>query len=97
MLLRVWSRQSLYNNDPDVSNSAVKSLFKVLYYQAFALVYGFAGACAGNHAGCVCVIGGVMTGVIAGQLLAFSEPQSELDTGIAAPRGCLGGGCLSIF
>lgn len=51
MLLRVWSRQAMYNNDDDISNSSLKSLFKVLYYQAFALVYGIAGACAGVLAG----------------------------------------------
>lgn len=50
MLLRVWSRQAMYNNDDDISNSGLKSLFKVLYYQAVAVVYGIAGACAGMHA-----------------------------------------------
>eukprot|EP00775_Hariotina_reticulata_P005441 gene5440-5674_t len=46
MLGRVWSRQQMYNNDDAISSSSLKSLVKALYYQAFALVYGLAGACA---------------------------------------------------
>lgn len=46
MLGRVWSRQPMYNNDEAVSGSSLRSLLKVLYYQAFAVVYGMAGACA---------------------------------------------------
>lgn len=49
MLGRVWSRQAMYNNDEAVSSSNVRSLIKVLYYQAFAVVYGIAGACAGEQ------------------------------------------------
>jgi hypothetical protein len=47
MLGRVWAREAGYNNDEDIAASTFKSLAKVLYYQAFALVYGLAGACAG--------------------------------------------------
>ncbi|KAF6262956.1 hypothetical protein COO60DRAFT_1699075 [Scenedesmus sp. NREL 46B-D3] len=46
MLGRVWSRQAMYNNDAAVTGSSLRSLLKVLYYQAFAVVYGMAGACA---------------------------------------------------
>lgn len=50
MLSRVWSQQAMYNNDDSIRNSTIKSLIKVLYYQLFALVYGLAGACAGERA-----------------------------------------------
>lgn len=46
MLGRVWSRQPMYNNDASISGSGLRSLAKVAYYQAFAVVYGLAGACA---------------------------------------------------
>lgn len=39
----------MYNNDEAVSGSSLRSLLKVLYYQAFAVVYGMAGACAGGR------------------------------------------------
>jgi alpha-1,2-mannosyltransferase len=48
MLLRVWSQQSTYNNDDTIARSSVKSMIKVLYYEAFAIFYGLVGACAGE-------------------------------------------------
>eukprot|EP00879_Flechtneria_rotunda_P003773 GHRR01004012.1.p1 GENE.GHRR01004012.1~~GHRR01004012.1.p1 ORF type:complete len:487 (+),score=120.70 GHRR01004012.1:258-1718(+) len=44
MLGRVWLQQPMYNNDDEISGSRVRSLAKVLYYQAVALVYGISGA-----------------------------------------------------
>jgi hypothetical protein len=41
----------MYNNDDAISSSNLKSLIKALYYQAFALIYGLAGACAGERLG----------------------------------------------
>jgi hypothetical protein len=38
----------MYNNDEAVTGSSLRSLLKVLYYQAFAVVYGIAGACSGG-------------------------------------------------
>jgi alpha-1,2-mannosyltransferase len=52
MLGRVWSRQAMYNNDEAVTGSSLRSLLKVLYYQAFAVVYGMAGACSGGLTSC---------------------------------------------
>jgi hypothetical protein len=47
MLGRVWQREATYNNDAAISSSSIKSAVKVLYYQAFAVLYGIAGAFAG--------------------------------------------------
>jgi len=41
----------MYNNDDAISSSNLKSLIKALYYQAFALIDGLAGACAGERLG----------------------------------------------
>lgn len=43
MLGRVWNREVMYNNDPDVTGSSLKSLIKVVYYNLFALCYGLSG------------------------------------------------------
>mmetsp|Transcript_26322 Transcript_26322/g.66155 ORF Transcript_26322/g.66155 Transcript_26322/m.66155 type:complete len:510 (+) Transcript_26322:170-1699(+) len=45
MLHRVASRQAMYNNDPTVASSALRSAIKLGYYHAFALLYGVVGAC----------------------------------------------------
>lgn len=50
MLGRVWQREATYNNDMSISSSSIKSAIKVLYYQAFAVLYGIAGAFAGAAA-----------------------------------------------
>jgi hypothetical protein len=47
----------MYNNDEAVTGSSLRSLIKVLYYQAFALVYGLAGACAGEGQRSSCCAG----------------------------------------
>ncbi|KAI7840213.1 hypothetical protein COHA_005995 [Chlorella ohadii] len=44
MLQRVWDRDALYNNPEDVAGSPLKSLAKLAYYHAFALLYGLVGA-----------------------------------------------------
>ena len=44
MLGRVWEGESTYNNDEAIANSSLKSLLKLVYYQAFAVLYGLAGA-----------------------------------------------------
>ncbi len=41
---RVWDRDALYNNPEDVAGSPLKSLAKLAYYHAFALLYGLVGA-----------------------------------------------------
>lgn len=41
---RVWDRDALYNNTDDVAASPIKSLAKLAYYHAFALLYGLVGA-----------------------------------------------------
>ncbi|KIZ06575.1 alpha-1,2-mannosyltransferase [Monoraphidium neglectum] len=44
MLGRVLSRQATITNDEAIANNSLRSMVKVAYYQAFALVYGFCGA-----------------------------------------------------
>jgi hypothetical protein len=46
----VWSRQATITNDEAIANNSLRSMVKVAYYQAFALVYGFCGAFAGAPA-----------------------------------------------
>lgn len=41
---RVWDRDTLYNNVEDVAGSPLRSLAKLAYYHAFALLYGLVGA-----------------------------------------------------
>ena len=40
----MWDRDALYNNTEDVAGSPLKSLAKLAYYHAFALLYGLVGA-----------------------------------------------------
>lgn len=40
----MWDRDALYNNNEDVAGSPLKSLAKLAYYHAFALLYGLVGA-----------------------------------------------------
>lgn len=44
MLNRVYDREETYNNNANIANSGLKSALKVLYYKAFALLYGVSGA-----------------------------------------------------
>ncbi|EKX38590.1 hypothetical protein GUITHDRAFT_158493 [Guillardia theta CCMP2712] len=46
MLSLVSRREASYNNRRVISNSALLSSLKLLYYKMFALVYGFCGRCA---------------------------------------------------
>ena len=39
----MWDRDALYNNTEDVAGSPLKSLAKLAYYHAFALLYGLVG------------------------------------------------------
>lgn len=41
---RVWDRDALYNNSEEVAACPLKSLAKLAYYHAFALLYGAMGA-----------------------------------------------------
>lgn len=85
MLGRVWSRQAMYNNDDAIRSSSIKSLIKVLYYQAFALVYGIAGACAGGQGGRMVNGGGLDSGL--------AEWRSGGVGGKDAPGGYWAGQC----
>ena len=45
MLSRVRQRHSQYNNNDEISSSAIKSYLKLVYYQIFSIVYGLVGSC----------------------------------------------------
>ncbi|KAJ8331843.1 hypothetical protein BDV3_004640 [Batrachochytrium dendrobatidis] len=44
MLQKVQNRESSFNNAHAISNSAVLSTMKLLYYRAFSVLYGYAGS-----------------------------------------------------
>ena len=43
MLKRVADRRPTYNNNGEITNSTVRTYFKLVYYNLFAVAYGFAG------------------------------------------------------
>lgn len=43
MLARVSRREATYNNSADIAASPIKSWIKIIYYRAFAALYGFLG------------------------------------------------------
>ncbi|KAL5577598.1 hypothetical protein UlMin_019297 [Ulmus minor] len=45
MLSRVRDGNSMYNNDARIARSIWLSRFKIIYYNLFSLMYGFAGSC----------------------------------------------------